>query len=563
MLPRLSELQVRNLALIEHAHISLSGGLNVITGETGAGKTMLARALDLLLGAKTPKNSVRPGADAAYVEGVFELPERWSSRLNDDELAELVGSDTEVVLGRRIAASGRSRCLINGQTVSAETLRDLASHLIAFYGQHEQRRLMLDHAQMALLDRSGDGEGVKLHARYVAAREEAVHAAREVQRLAAQQDTSARELDLARFELAELNDVGLQEGEEAQLMEELRVLESADAGRFACATAHTALAGAEFDDTGATVLVADAASALSDLGIKETDELNARLESVRIELADIADEVQQLGERWEADPSRQAHVQSRLETFHRLERKHQCDFAGLFTVLTQLQRTVDAADERPQLLAAAEQRAEHALADARAAASALSAWRAKQAPKLAKAVCATLGELAMEQAKFAVELNGWDAEGLAALRESGAENVVFTLQANPGLPAEELSQVASGGEASRLMLALISQVTDTDGGLLVLDEPDAGLGGQTAHGVAARLKALSKRQQVLVISHLPQIAARADLHLRLHKQTDETTTRTQIEPLLDDEMIVDELCRLAGHPADDGAARQAMTKLRG
>jgi DNA repair protein RecN (Recombination protein N) len=442
-----------------------------------------------------------------------------------------------------------------------ELLRSTASRLINFYGQHEQRRLMIEKAQAQLLDSSADGKGEQLHAVFVQARAQAAAAARAVQVLRAQETAGERELDLARFELSELEDIDPQPGEEAQLMEELRRLEGADIGRSACTLGHTALAGDEHAP-GAVSLVSSAAVALEGLDTGATSELAERLNSARLELDDIAEELGRLGSDWEADPIRQAAVQSRLEAFHRMERKHRCDFDGLAGIMESLRASVHAADDRPQLIEAAEAKAVETLALAEQAAAKLTAWRTKRAPQLSKSVGAVLGELAMADARFDVRLLAFEGEGLARLRDGGAERVVFYLQANPGLPEEELASVASGGEASRLMLALISQSSSRGGGLLVLDEPDAGLGGQTAHGVAARLLALAEHQQVLVISHLPQIAARAHCHFRLYKQVNGGATATAIEPLGSEQERLDELCRLAGHSPDDKAARKAIAALR-
>jgi len=563
MLPQLTELQVRNLALIEHASVRLDGGLNVITGETGAGKTMLAKALDLLLGAKTPRNVVRPGAEAAYIEATVRLPKGWNPDPTDDLLSELLAdADGELVIARRIAAGGRSRCLIGGQTVSLETLRTVAGAVITFYGQHEQRRLMLDRTQAHLLDSSGDGRGARLHAAYTVARVEAVRAARRLESLRRRANDDQRALDLARYELEELEQLAPVAGEEPALMNELAELESAQDGQAGCSLASDCLAGSD-GDSGALDLVRRAASALSGLPGETVAELASRLESAAIELDDIAGEAQQLADTWTSDPSRQAAVQSRLELIHRLQRKHQVASPDqLVEVMARLAAQVGAADNLPASISAAEKDAAAALDAAVQAAGKLTVWRTKRAAQLVKAVSASLGELAMADAKFAVRLDPVPGDGVDGLAESGAERPVFLLQANPGLPEEELSQVASGGEASRLMLALISETANGDGGLLVLDEPDAGLGGQTAHGVASRLKAISGRRQVLVISHLPQIAARADLHLRLHKSSAGGTTATTIQTLSTEEERVDELCRLGGHDPSDLAARQAVSALR-
>lgn len=552
---KLLALKVQNLALIEEAELELSEELNVLTGETGAGKTMLAKALEALLGAKTTKGVVRPGADAAYIEATFSVPDSLGG---GEEIEELLSdSDGEVVIARRIAAAGRSRCLVDGRTVSLETLRELSGRLIAFYGQHEGRKLMVEQAQVSMLDRSGDGKGTSLRQAYLLTRSQAISAERHVRELQEASQSAGRELELARFELQELNELSPQPGDEAQLMEELQSLSGAVEGQAACAQAHTMLEG----ESAASSQLLEASRILAGAGAKAA-ELQLRLEEAHTEVSDIAGELDLLGASWAADPHRQAEVESRLSDYSRLARKHFVTPDELPEVHRQLAETVSAADEGPQLLREAERAAEEALGRAQQAAAALSKWRKDQAPKLSKAVTGALQDLSMDGAKFEVELLPLDGEGTKGLGESGAEGVVFALQANPGLPQEPVSQVASGGEVSRLMLALVAEAGLEDQAVLVLDEPDTGIGGQTAHGVASRLEALSAQTQLLVISHLPQIAARADRHFRLVKSTDGKSTETVIDTLSEESEVIDELCRMSGHSPTDSDARAAAERLR-
>jgi len=547
---KLLSLKVENLALIAEAEIELCPGLNVLSGETGAGKTMLAKALEALLGAKITKGVVRPGAEAAYIEAVFSAPENLGGA---EEIAELLDDllGEEIVLARRITSSGRSRCLINGRTVSVETLREIASQLIAFYGQHEGRKLMVEQAQTSMLDRSGDSKGTLLLEKYRVARGQSRSAANQLKALkSAQQD---RQLDLVRFELKELEDLNPKIAEEQQLMEELGLLAGATEGQQACWSAYQLLDS----DKAACSQVLESARALESAG-NPTKTIRERLESAYTELCDLASELQSLSHSWKADPHRQSEVETRLSDYARLSRKHTTIADQLIVVQNQLMEKILEADQVPLLIEEAEIQAAKAFQNALSAGTKLSKWRQSQAPKLSKAVGSVLQELAMEAAIFEVRLEPLLEKDLP---EYGLEAVVFYLQANPGLPAEPISQVASGGEVSRLMLALVSETGLEDQAVLVLDEPDAGIGGQTAHGVASRLVSLSKRTQLLVISHLPQIAARADRHFRLNKTTDGHSTETTIEVLSSQQEIIDQLCLMAGHDPSDSDARKAAQKM--
>ncbi len=556
--PLLQSLAVENLLLLEQARIALEPGLNVITGETGAGKTMLARALDLLLGARAPKSAVRPGAKEAYIEGVFSVPAGWLERLDGSGLEDIIdlGAD-EITLARRISAQGKSRCLISGRSAPLDLLRDTAAQLIAFYGQHEQQRIAVESVQSELLAASAPG-GHEILAAFRAARAAAAQAARRLQELQAAQAARGREADLAAHELAELGDAAVADGEEPALMEELRRLGHAHGGKAACQLACDAAGGGHDGEPGAAQLAAQAAEALAGAGAGEADELARRLQACADELNDIAADAGALGAGWEPDPAREQEITVRLALIHRLVAKHRVPSAAdLPAVHERLAAQAAAADELPAQVKAAQAASEAADGQLQAAAGKLTAWRRKAAPKLAKAMTASLQDLAMSGSVFEVRLPA-EAGGCGP---QGAERVQFAFQANPGMPAGTLAEAASGGELSRIMLALAGACPSADGGVMVLDEPDAGIGGETAHGVARRLRELAAGRQVLAISHLPQIASRADAHFVLEKSDDGKTTRATITPLDGEAQRVAELCRMGGHSPQDHDASSAARRL--
>lgn len=558
--PYLQSLRVENLVVIERAEIELSPGLNVITGETGAGKTVLARALDLLLGAATPRNVVRADADAAYVEGRFVLPDGLLRDLaeQDDALSALVDSDAcELTVARRVK-DGRSRCLVEGRTCSRETLGRLVNELVRFYGQHEQRRLVLQAAQTQLLDSFGDGQGEALRGRYLAQRAEAVGLSRKVQQMTEANSQHQRERDLTIYELEELDALDMDSAEEpARLLQELRRLQDADDAQQACAAGLAAISG----EVGALEALRTAQHALRAVFSDGETSLAHRLDSVDIELADISVELERIATGWQPDPERLQQVNARLAEIDRLARKHRVPASELIAVRSRLAREAADAADAPQALRRVQAEAEEALKAAVATSARLSAWRARHAPKLASRVTRALAELAMEDAKFDVILAPTDGEDAYRLSEHGGERVIFRLQANPGLQAADLADTASGGELSRVMLALIASTAAHSAGTVILDEPDAGIGGRTAHGVGRRLRELAETSQVLVISHLPQLACRADRHMVLRKTKSAGTARSTLTALENDGAIVDELCRMGGLAAGDVPARTAMQSL--
>jgi len=546
----LTELRVENLLLIERAELRLAPGLNVLTGETGAGKTVLAHALDLLLGGRARPGIVRPGAAEAYVEGVFELP----AQLRDELGERLPEGAEEVVLARRIGADGRTRALVNGRSATLTDLRELAEPLITFYGQHEHRRLTLAGAQLEILD-GFCGEAHLARRAKVAAAYAVARAARGVLgELRELEGARERELDLLDYELAEIEAAAPAEHEALALRAERDRLRHVEALRGASLGAAEAV---HADEAGVSAALAGGARALAAIGgiDPDLDMLAARWEALAIEADDLAGELRRYGEGLDAEPGRLEAVEERLAVLDRLERKHGGSVAA---VLAHAERC----RERRAELAGAELAIEAAtarLADAEAKLAAgeqaLRKARAAAAPKLSAAVRTRLAELAMKGASFEIEF------ALGKPGPSGADAVEFLIAPNPGVPAGPLRETASGGELSRIMLALMGAAASTSRATLVFDEVDAGIGGQTARAVGDQLRDLASGRQVLCITHLPQIASLATRHFSIAKDASVNPARTTVAQLADDE-VVSELVRMLGADgAGDGAARRHAEEL--
>jgi DNA repair protein RecN (Recombination protein N) len=553
----LVELRVENLLLIERAELRLGPGLNALTGETGAGKTVLAHALDLLLGGKPRSGIVRPGASEAYVEGVFEAP---PGLLDDPDLAELrerLPDDAdEIVLGRRVGADGRTRAFVQGRSASAADLRELGARLISFYGQHEHRKLTIASAQLDLLDGFGGDAAQSARAALAACHGEVLATLAEVEELRGRAGARDRDLDLLAFEIEEIETLAPSEDEHAELLADRQRLRHVDALRAASGGAAEALAP-ETGEGGAAALIA-AAEGLADGPGDADPELAAlaeRLRALRIEADDVGAELRRYEEGLDADPERLQVVEERLDSYERLIRKH----GG--SVVAVLEHAERCRIERDRLAGAevaleeAETRLAELLATRAKLAKKLSAIRAKAAPALAKRVEEELAALAMEGASFAVELRPRE-ETVG----TGAERVEFMIAPNPGVPAAPLRESASGGELSRVMLSLMSVAAGGGPRTLVFDEVDAGIGGHTARAVGDKLRALGRDRQVLCITHLPQIAALADRHFRIEKESAAELARTTVNELQSSE-IVEELCRMLGADARDPGARKHAEAL--
>jgi DNA repair protein RecN (Recombination protein N) len=554
----LLELRVENLLLIERAELRLSPGLNVVTGETGAGKTVLAHALDLLLGGKPRSGIVRPGAPEAYVEGVFETP---PGLLADPELADLrqrlPAGRNEIVLGRRVAAGGRSSAFVQGRAASAADLRSAGTRLLSFYGQHEHRRLTVAAAQLEVLDGFCGDDHLAQREAYAATHARALQLARDLEELEAWASARERDLDLLHFEIEEIEGLDPSEEERRRLASERERLRHVERLRAGAGGAGEALAPESSEATGATELLAVAESALTGVGGIDgaLDGLAGRLGALRIEADDLAAELRRYESALEGDPLRLEDVEQRLDSYERLERKHG---GSVEAVLYHLRRCREER-ERLENAEVTLQQVQQALADAEAEerrlAGALSQAREAAAPRLAERMLEELAELAMEDAGFSVEL-----EAREALATTGAERVEFLLAPNPGVGASRLRDTASGGELSRVMLALMTVASAGGSRTLVFDEVDAGVGGQTARAVGEKLRALSTGRQVLCITHLPQVASLADTHFRIEKRAAGEVTRATVEHLEDDR-VVEELCRMLGADASDAGARRHAEEL--
>ena len=530
----LSELRVENLGIIAELRVNLVGGLTVITGETGAGKTLIVDALDLLCGGRADPQSVREGASEARVEGRFED-----------------GAD-EYVLARVIPAEGRSRGYVNGRLATVAELAECGRRLVDLHGQHAHQSLLAPAEQRALLDRFAGAKARDALTSLRAARAAARGFAEELAALGGDEQTRAREVDLLRYQVDEIDAAAITgPDEDERLVAEEELLADAEAHREALATAYRELEGPGEDALGAAV------AALA--GRAPFAALADRMRALQSEMQEAAHDVRTTEESVVADPQRLQELQSRRALLSELRRKYGQTLAG---VLEYGQRTrarleeLEQHDERSAKLAADRRAAE---AEIERAARALSKARKAAAPKLAGAVTGHLRELALPAATFTIAVDTASA-GAAAISDDGADDVTFLLAPNPGEPARPLAKAASGGELSRTMLALrlvLSEAPPT----LVFDEVDAGIGGEAGAAVGRALATLGGHHQVLCVTHLPQVAAFADAHVLVAKDELDGRTVAGAALLLDDARVNEISRMLAGVGGSAHARRHARELL--
>ena len=517
----LRSLRIENLVLIRSAELEPAPGLNAITGETGAGKTILAQAVGLLLGARGDASYVGPGAREAYVEAELELPRGLLEEEGFEALLELrpEGED-DVVLARRVFADGRTRAYAWGRSVAREEVALLAERLIAMSGQFQQRRLAQPRFQLDVLDGFLGEEGVEL-------RLEARRAWHELGQARRRHEETVRGAVVAAERLAELRSLvadteGVEAGIEEGLLETRERLRHVDELVQGTATAAEALAPE--DGEGAVALVARAERSLAPLGglASELERAVGELADAGVRLREQARELRSFLASLEAEPGRLEEIEEELERLSDLRRRYRAATTGEL-----VERSEEARAELEALEggAGAEAVAAAALAAAQSrsdvAADALREVRRRMAEPFAAAVASELRELGMGEGEFRVELRE------RALTATGADEAVFLIRPNPGLPFGPVAETASGGELSRVALALAAVA---GGETLIFDEIDAGIGGTTAGAVGRSLQRLAGRAQVITITHLPQIASLAERHFRVEKVPGDPT-HTTIEAL--------------------------------
>jgi DNA repair protein RecN (Recombination protein N) len=555
----LHELRIENLLLIERAELRFGEGLNAITGETGAGKTILAHSIDLLMGGKARPQIVRPGAEEAYVEGVFALPDGLLEEAELREIAERLPEGAhEIVLGRRVGLSGRTSAFVQGRSASAADLRALGTRLLAFYGQHEHRKLTLSSAQLEVLDGFAGPDHLERRRSYRREHAELTALDAELAELREREGARERELDILRYELQEIEAARPDAGEEHALDAERERLRHAEGLRSAAGGALAALSGGEEDGGGASAALAEVDGALAGAsGVdRDLDALAERARAVGVELGDLADELRGYLDGVDAEPGRLEEVEERLDVLDRLKRKHGGSIDSVLAHAERCRSEIERLENADERGAELEERRQE-LAERRDALGVeLSEARVAAARELEDRVAAELADLAMEGATLEVSLETHpDGHG-----PNGRERSTFIVATNPGLPPSPLRDAASGGELSRVMLALSGLGPGAGARTLVFDEIDAGIGGNAARAVGERLRRLGEERQVICITHLPQIASLVSAHFRIEKHADRGETRATVERV-DGEALVAEICRMLGADLQDEAASRHAREL--
>jgi DNA repair protein RecN (Recombination protein N) len=578
----LTSLRVRDLAVLEDVEVAFAEGLTVLTGETGAGKSLVVDALTLLAGGRADPALVRAGAERLVVEGAFDCddPVARAALAEAGLLDEGRSGPFEVVVRREIAAGGKGRLLVNGSPAALKTLQEIAPRLLVLHGQAEARDLLDPDAPRELLDRFA---GLEERAEATAAEfREFLGRERELSRLGEAAKDRVQRLELLDFQIGEIDKVEPKEGEDEEISSEKKKLASVEQIGKLLAEASAAL---EDDESGALRAAGVARSALHSL-----EEIDSSYAARSVTLADAIERLKEVAFETsrdlgslEADPARAAFVAERLDALAKLKRKYGATLSDVLERRASLGRERDELTDLEGAVKRAEEAAEKAFSAYRRVALELSAAREAAAPRLGRAVEAHLRDLAFLKSSFSAAVTRREEAGSrfaaggghVSFGARGIDQVEFSFAPNPGEPARPLQKIASGGELSRVQLALAAALaaeeTDSEEGgpsrrggavrTFVFDEVDAGVSGATAEAVGRKLRGLAAREQILVVTHLAQVAAAGERHFSVSKEASKGRTRTRVEALDDAGRVEAVAALLAGASVGEAARAQARQLL--
>jgi DNA repair protein RecN (Recombination protein N) len=549
-LPMLTDLSIKNFAIIDSLHISFGSGLNVLTGETGAGKSIIIDAANLLLGGRASADLIRSGADEAAVEAMFTIGSDTALRqfLSDRG----VEAEDELLLKRVISLTGKNRIFINGSLATLATLAEIACRLVNIYGQHESQTLLKIENHLELLD---DFAGLgALKAEFAATWRTCRKITEQLSVLESGARDAERQRDLLAYQLDEIASAGLIPGEDEELERERNLLVHAERLLQKTGSAYELLYGAEESALG---MLGTARSALLDAAGVDGSlaPLCETVAAAALQLEDAALTLRDYAARIESDPLRLQAVEERLELIRKLKKKYGAAIAEILSCRDRMAAELLSLTDLDGCRAGLEQEEARQQTLLRQQGEELSARRRSAAGKLQQALEKEVQQLAMKHAVFPVKV-----EALLEPRESGFDRVEFLFSPNPGELPRPLAKIASGGELSRIMLAMKQLHPESDVPTLIFDEVDTGIGGATSSLVGRKLKTVAGRQQVLCITHLPQVAVFADHHYLVSKSVAGGRTETSLQ-LLAGESRIDEIARMLGGVTVTAKSREHAAEM--
>ena len=530
-------LHIENIAVIQEADIQFRPGFNALTGETGAGKSIVIDAMGAVLGGRTSRDLIRTGADRAFVSAEFsQVPDGLPGLA---ETGTAPDEDGHLLLQRELTGDGKNLCRVNGRPVTVAQLRRIGEELLNIHGQHDGQQLLDEEQHLSYLDRFGRTETPL--GRYQTAYEAMAALQAKIRALQMDEAEKARRMDSLRFQIGELERAQLVPGEEESLTERRDLLRNGEKYLSALSGADYCLNGGE-EGGGAVSALRDAEEAVSGIRTLSDDmgELYKRLEQLRCEAYDLAETIRDKREEFDFSPAELDAVESRSDLLYRLKKKYGATVEEMLAYLEKCRRELDDMETADDTLARLEQQLETARKAVLAAGAELTAARQAAAGVLEQRIQSELRDLDMHKVRFAIDF------GEKEPGPDGCDAVRFLMSANAGEDLKPIARIASGGELARIMLALKNVLAEQESiGTLVFDEVDTGVSGRAAQKVAEKLAQVSRRKQVLCVTHLPQLAAMADTHFSVEKGERDGRTYTRVV-LLDREQRKAELARITG-----------------
>ena len=549
----LKSLHISNYALIDTVDINFHHGFNTITGETGAGKSIMLGALSLILGGRADLKAVRDSGKKSVIEASFEVskyPKLKEYCLDND----IEWDDTLCILRREIAPAGRSRAFINDSPVTLDLLSHVAMQLVDIHSQHQNQLLTSDEFQLRVIDNlAGNGELLSEYSRRYAAYRNTLKRLHDTKKLIEQ---NRNDEDFTRFQLEQLDELGLTDGEQEQLEHDRDILSNITDIKSTLSGALDSLSEGTHNALGLLAETSDYCEELSQY-LEDSDNISERLETVRIELRDIAETLSAYDQEFQADPEELEAIESRLNTIYSLQQKHRVSTVGkLITLREELRDKLDKLENSTFTIEELEKEARRAKAAAKQLALELSQRRSEEAARLEETLRETAMPLGMKNLRTQVKVSQGE------LTPTGMDKVEFLFAFNKNQPLMPVGGTASGGEISRLMLSIKAIIaTKMQLPSIIFDEVDTGVSGDVANRMGAMMQDISRNIQVITITHLPQVAAKGNAHFKVYKEDDDEATHTRIRELNADDRVDELAVMLSGSKVDEAARANARSLL--
>lgn len=551
----LRELSIRNFAIIEDLTVSFYEGLTVLTGETGAGKSIIIDAVHLLAGGRGSQEFIRHGAKKAELGGLFQIPSDTHPIYEKLEEAGIEAEEGTIILRRDLNENGKSVCRVNGKLVPLAVLREIGGSLIDIHGQHENQELMDEKRHINLLDQFAAQEIAPVKAEYERAYEAYRACKKELNALSLDEQRTAQRIDLYQFQLNELQEAALNESEEEALLEERKRLQNFHKIFERANIAYEAISG----ESKGLDFIGNAMTALEDVSEIDSSfkEASESVSSSFYALQDAMYQIQSIIDDLEFDPERLNEVEHRLTTYQNMRRKYGATIEEVLQYQEKIEKELQTLVNRDEVIQEKQLHLVKLEADLDVFAKQLTTIRKRYAEQLAAAIMEQLRVLHMEKAQFIVNF-----EALAQFEENGKDDIVFYISTNVGEPPKSLPKIASGGELSRMMLALKTIFSSATGiTSIIFDEVDTGVSGRVAQAIAEKIADISVNSQVLCISHLPQVAAQADQHYYIRKDVDNDRTYTTITNIQGDARIEEVSRMMSGAEITEATLQHAKELL--